>query len=163
MMENCSVETVKKIFRAYLDRYGSRLSDNPVLTNILNFTSTQTDDMGLGKQVWFTKIAEEILSKKARRVRTDLMCIVEFPPEEGEEISDYHCIMTVESTVSDLEAKAMRFSDFRNLSFRDATDADFAQFRMAAAYEQLFPDCNHVLRMQDDVYIQTFMATLPGR
>jgi hypothetical protein len=34
---------------------------------------------------------------------------------------------------------------------------------MAAAYEQLFPDCNHVLRMQDDVYIQTFMATLPGR
>ncbi len=42
MMENCSVETVKKIFRAYLDRYGSRLSDNPVLTNILNFPRRTT-------------------------------------------------------------------------------------------------------------------------
>ena len=159
-MANYSVDIVKKAFLAYLDRYGDRLSDNPVLTNLLNFTSTQIDDMGTGRQVWFTKISEEIISKKKKQVRTDMMCIVESPPENGEEIPDYYCVMTVESTVTDLEAKAVRFYDFRNLSFREASDSDYERFRLAAAYERMFPDSNHVLRIKDDVYIQTILQNL---
>ncbi len=129
-----------KAFRTFANELMNREDREELLEEILAYIGTQK--VALGDRTYsFYKIQEEVINRRFKSVKTTVIVLDDTEMFYQKVVG----VMEVVSTANNLNKDRIRFSNPRNITFREATKADGIYGVITGKFQEKFPQFNHLL------------------
>lgn len=144
--ENKSMEIMGSIYE-HLTKDDAEVKNSPFMKKLLRQILSSVEVLIDGKEMGFAKIHEEAINETTKSVKSEII-FLSINEEDGEDIVNFQFVLGVTSTVNNLNAKKVKYKDFKDIYCRMVSPRDIALYISALEFSEKFKKYNHLLRMQ---------------
>ncbi len=144
--ENKAMEIMGSIYE-YLTKDGAEVSNSPFMKKLLRQILSSGEVLINSEEMGFAKIHEEVIDEARKIVKTEII-FLSIKEESGEDDVNFQFVLGVTSTVNNLNAKKIKYKNFKDISCRMVSPRDIALYVSALEFSEKFKKYNHLLHMQ---------------
>lgn len=144
--ENTAMDIMGSIYEN-LTEGGAKEYNSPFMKKLLRQILSSEPVLVNGKELDFAKIHEEIIDVEANTVKTEII-FANVTEDDGEPDVNFHFVLGVTSTVNNLYAKKIKYSDYKDIYCRMVNPMDITLYLSALKFSEKAKKYNHLLRMQ---------------
>ena len=144
--EDTAMEIMGSIYES-LTKDGAEVNNSPFMKKLLRQVLSSGEVLINGDEMGFAKIHEEVINETTKSVKTELI-FLSLKEEDGEADVNFQFVLGVTSTVNNLNAKKIKYKNFKDISCRMVSPRDIALYVSALEFSEKFKKYNHLLHMQ---------------
>ncbi len=144
--ENKAMEIMGSIYE-YLAKDGAEVGNSPFMKKLLRQVLSSGEVLINSEEMGFAKIHEEVIDEVRKIVKTEII-FLSIKEESGEDDVHFQFVLGVTSTVNNLNAKKIKYKNFKDIYCRMVSPRDIALYVSALEFSEKFKKYNHLLHMQ---------------